>query len=661
MIHELLLRLDEVVPFYPPLAVGLVTVLVIVSVLRLLGRSRGTILFSMAAVLAGLGLAVGLVGIDRPASPVAWGAVEGVAERLVGPVTYRRWEQVTTASVLLTTFLLALVYYLATQERPGERSRRLLEQDKAQSATLGSAHLCNTATFRRWSRPDPWGWTLLGQFWGAKGQRIGTRFCLSGEDIARGVAVFGPQGSGKTQCVVLPAIADRMRDGHSLVITDVQGELQPYVEQIAAQTKHLVIVHDPSRPKESCRINLCDWTNDVADAQAMATVLLSGPHRGSHDPFWTRSAINLLAACALHYPSFGTIVNARRNLQQMASELKTSAVPGVADLAADFANSMATKDPRLALNIMATAFTVGLAPWADPALQAITDQTDLDLPQQLTNTPTVLILRCARRHTDAYGPYLGAILRVLTSRLDDLGQQAGGALPIPVGLILEEFPALGRLESLVRDINLVRKRRISVLTAAQSLAQFDGVYAGQGETEQLLAGLATRIVFGGCDGRTASYFSVLSGQQTVALSSLSRSRRLGSGFQDSSTASLHGRALLLPDDIIRPVRGHATVFAAYGEGGRAELAIFHARLTPFFQRVDWKKGQVQPQAPVALPRPAGLARPRTAMHLACKQADLQVGAVNDQDQWIVAQVEETLRGTATGASLAVAQELEIEV
>ena len=47
------------------------------------------------------------------------------------------------------------------------------------------------------------------------------------------MAVFGPQGSGKTQDVILPAIADRMRDGHSLIVTDVQGELQPYIEKIA--------------------------------------------------------------------------------------------------------------------------------------------------------------------------------------------------------------------------------------------------------------------------------------------------------------------------------------------------------------------------------------------------------------------------------------------
>jgi len=96
---------------------------------------------------------------------------------------------------------------------------------------------------------------------------------------------------------------------------------------------------------------------------------------------------------------------------------------------------------------------------------------------------------------------------------------------------------------------------------------------------------------------------------TVALTSVSGSRRPGLGMQDSSTASLRGRALLLPDDIIRPERGHVTVFAAYGEGGRAEQAIFHAELTPFFRRKDWKLDGVQPTAPTTAPR---LPRPNPA-------------------------------------------------
>jgi type IV secretory pathway TraG/TraD family ATPase VirD4 len=601
MVHKLLLKLNEVLPLYPPLVVGGIAILIIGLTLWRFGRSRGSILFAVSLALLAAGLVVGLVGVscahdpDRPVEAIRWGEFEDLADRAIGPDVFRRWEQIAIASVGLGVLLLALLVQDIRATDPAERQRRRLARDKRQGQALGSAELCSKRTFRRWSRPDPWGWTLQGRFWGAKEQRLGKRFCLSGEDIARGVAVFGPQGTGKTQSVILPAIADRMRDGHSLVVTDVQGELQPIIQKIAARTGHVVLVHNPSDPAGSCAINLCGWIDNVADAQAMAAVLLSGTDSQGENSFWHKAATNLLAACILHYPSLGAVMDAGHDLEQMARDLKASQAPGAADLAARFVASMGTKDPRLALNIVASAFETGLSPWADLGLRAVTDRTDLNLVAQMTSVPTVVILRCARRHTASYGPYLGAVLRVLTSRLDDLGEQSGGALPVPVGLILEEFPALGRLDSLVRDINLVRKRRISVLTAAQSLAQFDHIYPARGEANRLLAGLATKIVFGGCDGRTAEFFSELSGQQTLALASMSGS---GPASRDGATASLRGRALLLADDLIRPAKGHVTVFAAFSEDGRADQAIFHARLTPFFNRRDWRLKKVRPRQPL---------------------------------------------------------------
>jgi hypothetical protein len=600
MIHKLLSTLDRALPISPPALAVLAGVAVVLLVLFLFGRNRGAFLACTAAALLAVGLAVGLAGIDRPGPATRWGAAEDVAEAVIGAPEFRPWETVTAGACAVSLVLLYVLYNTAFSTRPGDRARQRLERDTSQAQALGSARLCSPQTFRRWSHPDRLGWTLRGRYWGTRGQRLGNRLCLSGEDIARGVAVFGPQGSGKTQCAILPAIADRMRDGHSLIITDVQGELQPYVERIASLTGHALFLHNPSEPQASCAVNLCDMVKDVADARAMAAVLLSDAH-GQGDPFWARAAVNLLAACALHYPSLGEVLAAREDLHAMARELAGSKAPGAAQLAADFTASMRTQDPKLALNIMAEAFNVGLAPWADPAVRQITARNDLDLAAQLAHTPTVLILRCSRRHTDAYGAYLGTVLRVLTMRLDDLGEQAGGALTRPVGLILEEFPALGRLDSLVRDINLVRKRRISVLTAAQSLAQFDHVYPAKGETDRLLAGLATKIVFGGCDGRTAEFFSRLSGQQTLTMTSLSQSRRgTGEPGQDGATASLRGRALLLPDDLVQPQKGHATVFAAFSQGGRAAQAIFHAEFSPFFRRKDWALDRVPPTEPLTL-------------------------------------------------------------
>ena len=47
---------------------------------------------------------------------------------------------------------------------------------------------------------------------------------------------------------------------------------------------------------------------------------------------------------------------------------------------------------------------------------------------------------------------------------------------MPVGVILDEFPTLGKLDSLVADVNLVRKRRISILIGAQTKGQFEMIY-----------------------------------------------------------------------------------------------------------------------------------------------------------------------------------------
>ena len=387
--------------------------------------------------LLALGLAVGLVGLDKPASSGTLGRrgrpgrgphrpAQPSAGGSRSPPPASSWPPGSCTSS--TTW--------PSSEKPGERARRQLEQDAGPGAGPGQRPpLCGPRPSAAGASPTPGAGRLQGQFWGAKGQRLGNRFCLSGEDIARGVAVFGPQGSGKTQCVILPAIADRMRDGHSLIVTDVQGELQPYIERIASRHRPRCwscttpASRRAAAPSTSAT-GSTTWPTPTpwppcCSPRPTAGATPSGPGRPS--TCWPP------APCTT--PAFGA--GARRppaTCTQMAKELAASQAPGAADLAADFTGSMRTQEPKLALNIMADAFNVGLAPWADPAVRAITAHTDLDLAAQLARVPTVLILRCARRHTEAYGPYLGTVLRVLTTRLDDIGErQPDGAAAHPGG------------------------------------------------------------------------------------------------------------------------------------------------------------------------------------------------------------------------------------
>jgi type IV secretory pathway TraG/TraD family ATPase VirD4 len=173
-----------------------------------------------------------------------------------------------------------------------------------------------------------------------------------------------------------------------------------------------------------------------------------------------------------------------------------------------------------------------------------------------------------------YASYLGATLRKLMLDLDTIGERNRGPLPMPVGVILDEFPTLGKLDSLVADVNLVRKRRISILIGAQTKGQFHLIYGNEG-TQALFTGLATQVIYGGCDADTAEFYSKASGTATQE----------GSGDDKYSRS----RPLLTVDEVITPQIGNCTVFARYVEAGFATQVILNARLTRFYEREDWKR------------------------------------------------------------------------
>ena len=435
---------------------------------------------------------------------------------------------------------------------------------------LGSSHFCTTREYRRFRRDDSEGLTLLGAFWGERRQRLdhgSGRFCLAAEDIARGVLTLGGPGSGKTQGVILPAIADRMRAGHSLVIADPQGEITSHVLQVAAVTRHLVVVHDPTATTGP-RYNLAQDIDSVSDARAIANVLV--PPAQGDNRFWSDSATALLAACLIRFDNLGAIYNAMNDLKSLADTLGSKK-----DDAALLANSFIASvgaDGKVASNTIATLATA-LTGWASADVRDTTATSDFDTAL-VVEQPTVVVLTCPGRMRAVYASYLGATLRKLMLDLDTIGERNGGPLPIPVGIVLDEFPTLGRLDSLVADVNLVRKRRISILIGAQTKGQFHLIYGSEG-TQALFTGLATQIVYGGCDVDTADFYSKASGTATIDAS--------------SEHATSRSRPLLTLDEIITPQAGNATIFARYVEVGFATQVVLNARLTRFYERDDWRQ------------------------------------------------------------------------
>lgn len=510
-----------------------------------------------------------------------FGPIEILAQTLIAPPNIDRLKLVLSALMLLLGSVLAGrgVYWVM---QDGKLLRDRLDQWKSpipRREGLGSAHLCTPHEFRRFTFEDEQGLTFRGAFWGQSGwskkiRRLddGKRgLCLSSEDLARGILAIGGPGSGKTQSVVLPAIADWMLAGRSMIIVDPQNELTAHINRLAAVTGHHVIIHDPVSAL-SPRFNLSSHISDPSEARTIADMLLPAPDNGSSGFVWQESVQSLLAACLLRFDNVGDILIALADIRRLARKLSENK-DDAALLATPFLVSMKS-DGILATQIVAS-LAATLTGWADETVRASTAATDF-AASSLMERPTTIVLTCPGRQRGTYARYLGTVLRKLMLDLDRIGEDNGGPMPAPVAVVLDEFPTLGKLDNLVTDVNLVRKRHIAVLIAAQTIGQFHMIY-GSPTTASLLAGLATQIIFGGCDQETAELFSRASGLATERLPV-----RFGQPPQ------IRQRSLLTPDEIQTPARGNATIFARYVTEAHASQVILFARLLRLYERVDWQ-------------------------------------------------------------------------
>jgi len=536
-------------------------------------------LMTVFMTIALIGIASALLGetaIER--APSDQEPVNAILQFLVGPHTIdvRRALQFALITAM-AIFVVNLT--LISQTAQGSRLRLWIDRFRGinrKQDVHGSSHFATAQEFKRFRKDQKGGVNFYGRFHGnQQGSNsftyLGDKFSLSDEDAARGIITIGNPGSGKSSSVILPIIFDSMRLGQNLIITDPQLELRKSIIQYAGTSGHRVIIHDPTSNKLP-RFNLARGIKTVSQAQSVADVLIPKGGGGS-DGFWTKSAQNLLAACLLRYDNVGSIYTDFSNSKAMATQLG-EVNDDAQRLAGAFINSISDSDGKFATNVIATLST-SLAGWADSAIRDSTEESDFHACDLVNaDKPTVLVLACPGAERRVIAPYLGAVLTKMLFDLDSIGEgQEDGKLPIPVKFVLEEFPALGDLSSVVEFANLVRKRRISFILACQTMGQLENIY-GRNGAETLLAGMAFQVIFGGCDQATAKYYSDVAGTGTNRKS------------DEEGRTQERQRKLLTPDEIIRPPQGNCTIFGRYVTAEYATYVIILSRLTRIYERKD---------------------------------------------------------------------------
>jgi type IV secretion system protein VirD4 len=119
----------------------------------------------------------------------------------------------------------------------------------------------------------------------------------------------------------------------------------------------------------------------------------------------------------------------------------------------------------------------------------------------------------------------------------------------PVLFLLDEFAALGKLDMVETAAGLMRGYGLKLWPILQDLPQLQAKYPKGWES--FIGNAGAMQLFGVNDKQTAEYFSKKIGAETILLHSKSSS---GHGASESEHAG--GRALIMPDEIIRMDKNH---------------------------------------------------------------------------------------------------------
>ena len=338
------------------------------------------------------------------------------------------------------------------------------------------------------------------------------------------VLAFAPTRSGKGVGLVVPTLLSWTG---SAVIHDIKGENWQLTSGWRAQLGPCIRFDptDEMSPRYNPLMEVRKGRSEVRDVQNIADILVDPV--GSHESrdHWDRTGYALLVAVMLHvlYAEEDKslagcaefLAHPDRTITQTIQMMKTTQHLVAANgksrthpYVARGARAMMSKSENERSGVLSTVLTL-LEVFSDPIIADLTSTSDwgvMDLVE--AGRPVSLYLVVPPSDISRTRPLMRLILnqvgRRLTESLPDPGRRK-------VLLMLDEFPALGRLDFFETALAFLAGYGIRAFLIGQSLNQIEKAY---GPSNAILDNCHVRVAFATNDERTAKRISESLGAKT---------------------------------------------------------------------------------------------------------------------------------------------------
>ena len=375
------------------------------------------------------------------------------------------------------------------------------------------------------------------------------------------ILVVGGSGAGKSRGFALPNI---MQCCCSMVITDPKAELLRKTGGLLEKKGYEVRVFDLINPDTSFCYNPFEYVHDDKDVLRLISNLIQNTTpKGSQssDPFWEKSETALLQALMLYLlheappeeQNFAMIMEMLGSAQvKEEDEDYESPLDILFDrLEMRDPDSIAVKQYHIykqaagktAKSILISV-GVRLAAFNLPQIAKLTNTDELDLSSM--GERKVALFCCIPDADTSLNYLVGMIYSQLFQTLYYMADRVhGGALPVPVNCIMDEFPNVSLPNEFEKILATCRSRSIYCSIIIQNMSQLKALF--KDSWESLVGNCDEFLYLGGNEKETHKYVSELLGKETIDTNTYGQTK--GKSGSYSTNFQQSGRELLQPGEV----------------------------------------------------------------------------------------------------------------
>lgn len=373
--------------------------------------------------------------------------------------------------------------------------------------------------------------------------------------------VIGGSGAGKTRFFGKPNL---MQCNTSFVVLDPKGEQLRDVGNFLEKEGYVIKVVDLINMNRSHCYNPFRYIKDDKDVLKLITNLIRNTTpKGSqtNDPFWEKSETALLEALCLYLlheapeeeQNFTMVMEmiAAAEVKEDDEEYQSPLDELFERLEIRNPNSLALKQYKIykqaagktaksiliSVGVRLSAFNL-----ESIASLTATDELELDLVGERKTAIFAVIPDNDSTFNFLIGMLYTQLFQMLYYQADIVH---GGALPIPVHFLMDEFANVALPDEFDKLLSTMRSRLIFVSIIIQNLAQIKGLY--KDSWESIVGNCDTLYYLGGNEQSTHKFMSEYLGKETLDTNTYGKSSGRSGNY--STNYQQAGRELLTPDEV----------------------------------------------------------------------------------------------------------------